>query len=104
MLTAHHISKSYNIHPILKDISFTINSGDRIGLVGPNGCGKSTLLCILTGLEEADKGVVTLTPPDLSIGYLSQGFIPDPTQSIDEALETITGNRSRIETQIEPAS
>ena len=101
MLTAHHISKSYNIHPILKDISFTINSGDRIGLVGPNGCGKSTLLCILTGLEEADKGVVTLTPPDLSIGYLSQGFIPDPTQSIDEALETITGNRARIETQIE---
>jgi ATP-binding cassette subfamily F protein 3 len=101
MLTAHHISKSYNIHTILKEISFTINSGDRIGLVGPNGSGKSTLLRILAGLEEADDGVVTLTPPDLSIGYLSQGFTLDPNQSIDDTLESITGNRSQIETQLE---
>ena len=101
MLTAHHISKSYNIHTILEDISFIINSGDRIGLVGPNGCGKTTLLRILTGLEQPDEGVITLTPPDLVVGYLTQGFNPDPALSIEDALETITGNLSRSETELE---
>ena len=101
MLTAHHISKSYNIHTILKDISFNINSGDRIGLVGPNGSGKTTLLHILNGLEEPDEGVVTLSSPDLSVGYLAQAFNPDPTLSIEDTLETITGNISRVETELE---
>jgi len=101
MLTAHHISKSYNIQTILKDISFNINSGDRIGLVGPNGCGKTTLLRILTGLEEPDEGVVTFTSPDLDVGYLEQGFNHDPTLSIEETLETITGNKLRVETEFE---
>ncbi|MCJ7661944.1 MAG: ATP-binding cassette domain-containing protein [Anaerolineales bacterium] len=101
MLTAHHISKSYNIHTILEDISFSINSGDRIGLVGPNGCGKTTLLRILTGLEQPDEGVITLTPPNLSVGYLAQGFNPDPALSIENALETITGRLSRAETELE---
>jgi len=101
MLTAHHISKSYNVHTILEDISFTINPGDRIGLLGPNGCGKTTLLRILTGLEQPEEGVITLTPPNLSVGYLAQGFNPDPELSIENALETITGNLSSIETELE---
>ncbi len=42
MLTAHHLSKTYGIQPILQDISFSISAGERIGLVGPNGCGKTS--------------------------------------------------------------
>ncbi len=44
MLTVHHVSKTYGIQPILADISFSINAGERVGLVGPNGSGKTTLL------------------------------------------------------------
>ena len=58
MLTAHHLTKSYNINPVLNDISFSINAGDRIGLIGPNGAGKTTLLRLLTGAEQPDKGQI----------------------------------------------
>ena len=47
MLRVHQISKSYGIQPVLQDISFTLNRGERLALVGPNGCGKTTLLRLL---------------------------------------------------------
>jgi ATP-binding cassette subfamily F protein 3 len=74
MLTAHHLSKSYNQNLVFTEVSFTINPSDRVGLIGPNGCGKTTLLRILAGLETPDDGLVTISPPDLRLGYLSQGF------------------------------
>ena len=85
MLSAHHLNKTYGIHTVLQDITFTINPGERLGLVGQNGCGKTTLLRILTGQEQPDSGVVAHTRPDLRIGYLSQGFDLDPTLTLAEA-------------------
>ena len=87
MLTAHHITKSYGIQTILQDVSFSINPGDRVGLIGPNGCGKSTLLRILTGQEKSDSGMVTHTRPGLRIGYLAQGLDIDPALTVAEACE-----------------
>ena len=40
----------------LKDVSFNLNPGERVGLIGPNGCGKTTLMRILVGQESADTG------------------------------------------------
>jgi ATP-binding cassette subfamily F protein 3 len=85
MLTAHHLTKSYGIQPILQDVSFSINPGDRLGLIGPNGCGKSTLLHILTGQEKPDSGTVAHTRPGLRIGYLAQGLDIDPALTVAEA-------------------
>jgi ATP-binding cassette subfamily F protein 3 len=73
MLTVQNISKSYGIETILKGISFSLNPGERIGMVGPNGCGKTTLLRILTGQETPDSGSFH-TPPRLATGYMPQGF------------------------------
>ncbi len=85
MLSAHHITKSYGIHTVLQDITFSISAGDRLGLIGPNGCGKSTLLRILAGLEPPDSGTVAQTRPDIHIGYLPQGFNLDPSLTLSEA-------------------
>ncbi len=74
MLSVNSISKSFGVETILDRISFTLNPGERLGLVGPNGCGKTTLLKILVGQEKADSGVVRFDPPALRTGYLPQGF------------------------------
>lgn len=85
MLSAHHISKTYGLQPVLHDITFSVSASERIGLVGPNGCGKTTLLRILSGQEKPDSGTVAHTRPGLRIGYLAQGFDLDPALTLAEA-------------------
>jgi ATP-binding cassette subfamily F protein uup len=60
ILNAQNISKSYGAIPLFRDIAFTIEEGDRIGVIGPNGSGKSTLLQILSGGVEADSGDIAV--------------------------------------------
>ena len=86
MLSIHHLDKSYGIQPILKDITFNISAGERVGLIGPNGCGKTTLMRILAGLERPDSGTVAATRPNLRIGYLAQGMDLAPGQTLQTAL------------------
>ena len=101
MLTAHNLSKAFGLTPILKNITFSINAGDRVGLIGPNGCGKTTLLRLLTGEERPYTGHVALTPSDLQIGYLAQGFEPEPALSLGQFMHqpsvTIIGETARME-------
>jgi ATP-binding cassette, subfamily F, member 3 len=101
MLTVHHISKSYGIHSILEGITFSIHSGERVGLIGPNGSGKTTLLRILAGREEPDRGAVTYSRSDLRIGYLEQGFEPMPGQTLSQVFAPAGGNAKDIENDIE---
>ncbi len=89
MLTVHQISKSYGFETILEGVSFNLNAGERLALVGPNGCGKTTLLRIIAGLEQADTGGVRFDPPDLRVGYLPQGF--NLTPDADLVPDTIEG-------------
>ncbi len=60
LLGCQKITKAYGAAPLVRDLSFGIHDGDRIGLVGPNGCGKSTLLRVLAGIEAPDEGTVAL--------------------------------------------
>src|SRR5438270_10205034 len=58
VLSIYNLSKSFVIYPVFSDVSFTLNAGERVALVGPNGVGKSTLLKIIAGLEPAGSGSV----------------------------------------------
>lgn len=68
------IWKSYGNRDVLRGISFSLASGEKVALVGHNGVGKSTLLKIIAGLEAFDKGEVFL-PRNACIGYLPQEFV-----------------------------
>ena len=67
MLEVQHIFKTYEGKPILKDISFKVETGETVCLLGTSGSGKSTLLRIIAGLEEADSGYVSFDGKDLSL-------------------------------------
>ena len=71
ILSINIINKSYGTEQVLSDISFTVNKGDRIGIVGANGAGKSTLFRIICGEEEPDSGEISASK-DLTLGYLKQ--------------------------------
>jgi ATP-binding cassette, subfamily F, member 3 len=86
MLSIHNLNKNFGIQPVLKNISFNISAGERIGLIGANGCGKTTLMRILAGLEHPDSGDVASTRPNLRIGYLAQGMEFAPEQTLHSAL------------------
>ena len=58
ILNAQSVTKQFGANPLFRDISLTVEEGDRIGLIGPNGAGKSTLLAILAGQVEPDTGEV----------------------------------------------
>ena len=86
VLSAKDITKEYGTDCILRDISFHVEKGDRIGIVGANGAGKTTLLNILTGEEEPTSGSVTLAA-DTTMGYLKQKDTFDRSGTVLSAAE-----------------
>ncbi len=85
MLRLEKISKIYPTGEVLKDVSWEIRNGERIGLVGVNGAGKSTQLKIIAGLEDASDGSL-ITEGDPSIAYLKQEFDVDISRTVREEL------------------
>ena len=85
LLTIEHLKKSYTERLLFDDTAFSINEGEKVGLIGINGTGKSTLLRIVAGLEEPDDGSV-VKGRSLYIRYLPQ--IPE-FESGETVLEAI---------------
>ena len=69
MLQVNRISKSFGPHIVLREVTFNLNDGDHVGLVGANGSGKSTLMKILAGTDKADSGSIVVSSGQW-IGYL----------------------------------
>lgn len=86
------LTKSIGDLELFTDISFSIEDGEKIGLIAKNGTGKTTLLNILAGNESKDSGTIGFLP-DRRIGYLSQEPMLDETKSIIDALFS-SGNPS----------
>lgn len=84
-LRADHLTSIYGEKTLFKDISFILNEGDRVGLIGTNGSGKTSLLNVIAGINHADKGELT-KPNDYSIGYLKQKPDLDPNKKVMDAV------------------
>ena len=81
MLTISQVSKSFGGRILFEDASLQVNRGDRIGLIGPNGAGKTTLFSMLFGLDEPDKGEVTLQR-GVKVGFLPQESAPIKDETV----------------------
>ena len=73
MLSVSALGRELGGRTVLKDVTFNLERGELIGVVGPNGAGKTTLLRVLAGIDQPERGRVTLAPR-ATVGYLRQGF------------------------------
>ncbi len=74
MISVNQLSLSFGAFELFKEVSFSINPKDRIGLVGKNGVGKSTLVNIVAGNQKPDTGSISI-PDGIVIGYLPQQMV-----------------------------
>ena len=95
MLRLERIGKIYPTGEVLRDVTWEVRSGDRIGLVGVNGAGKSTQMRILAGLEEPSSGQV-IREGSPRIAYLQQEFDVDPSRTVREELFQAFGEAAEV--------
>ena len=86
ILNAQSVTKQFGATPLFKNISLTVEDGDRIGLIGPNGAGKSTLLAVLAGQVEPDSGELAVRKRARA-AYVPQDSRFAPGLSIRQVLE-----------------
>ncbi len=99
MLRLEHISKIYPTGEVLKDVTWEVKPGERVGLVGVNGAGKSTQLKIITGEVEPTTGEI-IRPSSLRIAYLTQEFEVEPTRTVREEFWTVFDEANQIQHQM----
>jgi len=104
MLQVRQLSKWFGDEQILNEVSFTLNRGERTGLIGPNGCGKSTLLKIITGELAPDRGTVRLSPSALRLGYLPQALDFPAAATVSDVLSAAAGERTSAEARLAQAA
>lgn len=94
-LRADGLTSVYGEKTLFNNISFIINEGDRVGLIGTNGSGKTSLLNVIAGITHADSGTIT-KPNDYTIGYLEQKPDLDENKTVMDAI--FAGNQRIFKT------
>ena len=98
LMTLENISKSYSEKKLLENISFGINEGEKIGIIGVNGTGKSTLLKIIAGVEFCDFGTITKSNK-VRIEYLPQN--PDYNEDFTVLQQVFKGTSEEMKLLLE---
>jgi len=99
VISANNLSKLYGIEEIFSKVSFHINKGDRVGIVGTNGAGKSTLMNILAGELSHDDGNFFISG-DLTVGYFRQNDLFTSEKTVYEEMLAIFADVMDIEDQM----
>ena len=71
LMSVQDLEKGFGVHEVLRGVTFSLQKGEKMGLVGVNGCGKTTLMRLIAGEMQADSGSIHMSK-DLRIGYLAQ--------------------------------
>ena len=95
MLRLERVSKIYPTGEVLRDVTWEVKPGDRIGLVGVNGAGKSTQMRLIAGLEEPSAGQI-IRQGEPRIAYLQQEFDVDPRRSVRQELFQAFGEAAEV--------
>ena len=99
MISANNISVFFGGQELFENVSFMVNKGDRIGLVGKNGAGKSTLLRILSGEQSPNEGSIS-TPNDSTLGYLRQDLDFEEGRTVQQEAELAFKEIKELEEKI----
>ena len=103
-ITVSNLVKSFEIGSnILDGLSFVINPGERVGILGPNGCGKTTLFRILTGTLDYDEGQISITPGK-RIGLISQIPVFPEGWTTEDVLRSAQARLFRLSERMEELS
>lgn len=100
ILTVHNIAQSFGEETILKQVTFEMQKGERIGLVGVNGSGKTTLFKVLTGEYTPDTGSVVYSKETI-LGYMEQHVCRDFEKTAFEEVMTVFSSLLSMEQQLE---
>src|SRR5438045_6347712 len=96
MISVNQLSVEFGGTVLFDNVSFLVNSRDRIGLVGKNGAGKSTLLKILAGIKKLETGTVSLQTGS-TIGYLPQEMVHNSGKTVYDETETAFEEIKKLE-------
>lgn len=99
VLSCKEIHKSYGIEVILDKVTFNVNEGEKVGLIGANGAGKTTLFKILTGQLDQDSGELFIDK-NKKVGYLSQHLSLESSSTIYEELLTVFQDLLNMEARL----
>ena len=88
ILELHHIAMDYGAQDVLIDVSFKINKGEKVGLIGDNGCGKTTILKLIAGIETPVSGTVSKVK-GISTGYLEQHLKFQAGRRVEEEIASV---------------
>ena len=100
MISANNISVYFGGQELFDKVSFMVNKGDRIGLVGKNGAGKSTLLRVLSGEQAPNEGSIS-TPNDSTLGYLRQDLEFEEGRTVQQEAELAFKEIKELEEKIQ---
>ena len=100
ILNAQKLSKSYGANPLFQDVSFTVQEGDRVGLIGPNGSGKSTLMRVLAGSVSPDSSEVVLRK-HTRLSYVEQESRFEPGETVRSVITHALEQANVVETDRE---
>ncbi|WP_037678011.1 TlrC/CarA/OleB/SrmB family ABC-F type ribosomal protection protein [Streptomyces griseus] len=101
-LSLQNVTRRYDDHVVLNDVSFSIKPGEKAGIIGDNGAGKSTLLRLIAGQDLPDDGELTVTAPG-GLGYLAQSLALPAEAVVQDAVDVALAELRDLEARMRQA-